>query len=109
MRLGTSKDDIFDLSGIEVGRLTQDIFDAVRGKVIRARHVEGAAERFRKASPRAGHYDSLSHIRYALRLPRSQDGKQRDPQQAEEVPVVGGHVDQFAAFRFSKQDHEQRD
>jgi hypothetical protein len=40
MRLSTTEDHVFDFSRIKLGRLAQDVLDAMRGQVIGTRQVE---------------------------------------------------------------------
>ena len=110
VRLRAAENHVLDFGRIELRRFAQNVFDAVRGQIVRPGHIEGSAERFRKASPRAGDNDSFSHREYGLRIATGiEDDKQRDPQQAEEVPIVGDDVDQFAAFGFSQHDDKEGD
>ncbi len=44
--LAAAEDHVFDFRGIELRRFAQDILDAMRGQVFRARHIERAAEGF---------------------------------------------------------------
>jgi len=62
MRLRASHNHVFNFSRIELRRFLQYILNTVGGKIVRSRHVEGPAERFRKTSPGAGDDDSFTHV-----------------------------------------------
>ena len=93
-------------AGIELRSLAQNVLDAMSGQIVGPGHVEGSAKRFGQASPGTGDDDGFSHRVIGSPLARFQDGKQRDPQHAEEVPVVADDVHQFAALRFAEHDDE---
>ncbi len=61
VRLAAAENDVFDLLRIELRRFAQHILDAMRGQLVRPRHVEGAAKRFRKPGSRTGNYYGFSH------------------------------------------------
>ncbi len=61
MRLAAAENHVFDLCWIELRRFAQNIFDAMRGQLIRTRDVERPAKRFSQRGTRTGNYHCFSH------------------------------------------------
>src|SRR5262245_46090370 len=66
MRIGAAKYDILDFHRVELGRLAQNVLNAMSGQVVRPRHVERAAKRFGQRCPRTGDNDGFSHDQIPL-------------------------------------------
>jgi hypothetical protein len=51
MRLAATQDDIFDLSGIELGRLAQNVLNTVRRQIVWPGDIERSTKRFCQRRP----------------------------------------------------------
>ena len=58
---------IFDLLGLELGRLAEDVADGVGREVVGAGHVEGTTVRLGEGRAAAGHHDGFSHGSFSPR------------------------------------------
>src|SRR5262249_19185676 len=61
VRLAATKDHVLDFLGIEAWGLPERVLDAVGGEVVRAGHVERAADRLGERRARAGDDDGFPH------------------------------------------------